>query len=87
MGPIHIYKWIIHIALGINELEDLGIYHADLFFRNTIKVTKGNKFSFKIIDFDKAFKINKTQKKDKTFECTQNLFDFWLRFKFGVNPR
>jgi hypothetical protein len=41
------------IALGVEELERLGIYQASLAFRNTIKtVADENEFSFKVIDFD-----------------------------------
>ena len=83
MGPIHVLRWITDIALGICELEKLGIYHADLYFRNTIKVSKGNAFCFKIIDFDKAFKVHQTEKKDEGYQCTRDLFDFWLRFRFA----
>jgi hypothetical protein len=61
----------------------LGIYHADLGIRNTIKiVVDANEFSFKIIDFDKAFKVAPTEAKDKAVESTKNLFKYWLRFKF-----
>jgi tRNA A-37 threonylcarbamoyl transferase component Bud32 len=64
-------KWITNIAIGIAELEELGIYHADLALRNTIRVTRGEWSAFKIIDFDKAFKVIQTEKNDKAFECTR----------------
>jgi hypothetical protein len=35
-----------------------------------------------VIDFDKAFKVFPTEAKDKAFESTKNLLDYWLRFKF-----
>jgi hypothetical protein len=61
----------------------LGIYHADLWIRNTIRIfADENECAFKIIDFDKAFKVFPTEAKDKTFESTKNLLDHWLRFKF-----
>jgi hypothetical protein len=83
LGPAHIFGWMKDIALGVEELENLGIYHADLWFRNTIRiVVDENKFSFKVIDFDKAYKVFPTEAKDKAFESTKNLIDHWLRFKF-----
>jgi hypothetical protein len=83
LGPSHVFGWIRDIALGVEELESLGIYHADLWFRNTIRiVVDENECLFKVIDFDKAFKVFPTEAKDKTFESTKNLLDHWLRFKF-----
>jgi hypothetical protein len=83
LGPSHVFEWIKDIAFGIEELESLGIYHADLWFRNTIKIVADeNGCSFKIIDFDKAFKVFPIETKDKAFESTKNLLDHWLRFKF-----
>jgi hypothetical protein len=82
LGPANVFGWIRDIALAIEELESLGIYHADLAFRNTIKVTQRNQNVFKLIDFDKAFKVYPTESKDKAFESTKNLLNFWLRFKF-----
>jgi glucan biosynthesis protein len=88
LGPANVFGWIIDIALAIEELEKLGIYHADLWFRNTIKVTQINQDRFKVIDFDKAFKVFPTEEKDKAFESTKNLLDHWIRFKFdGVNSK
>jgi tRNA A-37 threonylcarbamoyl transferase component Bud32 len=57
LGIEYVFKWIIDIAIGIAELEELGIYHADLAFRNTIRVSRDGWSAFKIIDFDKAFKV------------------------------
>jgi hypothetical protein len=83
LGPAHVFGWIIDIALGVEELENLGIYHADLGIRNTIKIAvDANECLFKVIDFDKAFKVFPTEAKDKAFESTKNLLDHWLRFKF-----
>ena len=51
------------IIRGIIELQKIGIYHADLCVRNTIKVSSTNRnhnkneFQYKIIDFDFAFKV------------------------------
>jgi hypothetical protein len=89
LGPAHVFGWIRDIALGVEELENLGIYHADLWFRNTIRIiVEENECSFKIIDFDKAFKVFPTEGKDKAFESTKNLLDHWLRFKFdGVESK
>jgi hypothetical protein len=63
-------------------LEELGIYHADLAIRNTIRVSREGWFAFKIIDFDKAFKVIKSEENDKAYECTLELIDFWLKFTF-----
>jgi hypothetical protein len=83
LGPSHVFGWIRDIALGVEELESLGIYHADLEIRNIIRIVADeNGCSFKIIDFDKAFKVFPTETKDKTFESTKNLIDHWLRFRF-----
>jgi RIO-like serine/threonine protein kinase len=83
LGPAHVFGWIRDIALGVEELESLGIYHADLKFRNTIRiVVDENECLFKVIDFDKVFKVISTEAKDKAFESTNNLLDYWLRFKF-----
>jgi predicted Ser/Thr protein kinase len=58
LGPTQVFEWIRDIALGVQELESLGIYHADLKISNTIRiVVEENELSFKIIDFDKAFKV------------------------------
>ena len=64
MGIEYVYKWIIDIAIGIAELEELGIYHADMAVRNTIRVRHGGRRAFKIIDFDVAFKFIETENKD-----------------------
>jgi hypothetical protein len=62
----------------------MGIYHSDLAIRNTITVSFGALSAFKIIDFDKAFKVVKSVKgKDIAFECTEKLFDFWLSSTFN----
>ena len=52
------------IIRGIIELQKIGIYHADLCVRNTIKVSNNRthdkkEFQYKIIDFDYAFYVNK----------------------------
>jgi hypothetical protein len=36
MRPAKILTWIADVALGISDLEYLGILHTDLAFRNTI---------------------------------------------------
>jgi hypothetical protein len=60
LGIEYVYKWIIEIAIGIAELEELGIYQAALAFRNTIRVSHRGWSVFKIIDFDEAFKVHET---------------------------
>jgi hypothetical protein len=89
LGPANVFGWIRDIALGVEELERLGIYHADLGIRNTIRiVTYENECSLKMIKFDKAFKVVPTEAKDKAFESTKNLLDHWLRFNFdGTNSK
>jgi predicted Ser/Thr protein kinase len=82
MGKNSIFQWIVDIAAGILELEQLGIYHSDLAFRNTIRVTENKSTVFKIIDYDKAFKVSKTKQRDRAFETTSDVFAFWLRFHF-----
>lgn len=79
MGKEHIFKWIADTAEGIAELEQMGIYHADLTLRNTIRISRrGGWSTFKIIDFDWAFKVIQTEENDKAFECTKELIQFWL---------
>jgi hypothetical protein len=83
LGPAHVFGWIRDITLGVEELESLGIYHADLWIKNTIRISVDeNESSFKIIDFDKAFKVFQTEAIDKALESTKNMLDYWLRFKF-----
>jgi hypothetical protein len=84
LGPANVFGWIRDIAKAIEELESLGIYHADLRFRNTIKVTQRDQDIFKVIDFDKAFKVFSTEAGDKVFEFTKKMLKFWLRFN-GAN--
>jgi predicted Ser/Thr protein kinase len=84
MGDSYILEWIIDIAQAIPELEEMGIYHADIALRNTIRITHSGSKRFKIIDFDKAFKVIKTDEKDTAFNCTQQLIDFWLFFDFDI---
>lgn len=68
-GPAIVLTWIADIALGISELESLGILHADLAFRNTImKVFSSGKCTFKIIDFDKAWKVCRTSQDDPAYD-------------------
>jgi tRNA A-37 threonylcarbamoyl transferase component Bud32 len=85
LGEDYVMKWIANIAIGIAELEELGIYHADLALRNTIRVTLGERSVFKIIDFDYAFKVMRTEEKDKAFDCANRLLDFWLKSNFHQN--
>jgi hypothetical protein len=40
------------VAQAIIDIESLGIYNADIMFRNTIKANDG---LFKMIDFDRAY--------------------------------
>ena len=85
-------SWIRCIALGVSELEQLGIYHPSLSLQGTIKVLRGERSVFKIADFSDAFKVAKslsTEKgKDKAFELTRDIFDFWLRFRYDLKrPR
>jgi hypothetical protein len=83
-------RWISDIALGIAELESLGIYHADLALRNTIRVAMkyNQQVDFKIIDFDKGFVVASTLTNNKVFRYTEDIIDYWLEFRFDEDhPR
>jgi hypothetical protein len=41
LGAKYVFQWIVEFAQGITELEKMGIYHADLAVRNTIRVARG----------------------------------------------
>ena len=60
-GLPEVVNWIHCFAEGILELQQLGIFHQDLCVRNTIQISdkmdKGHRYTYKIIDFDLAFKI------------------------------
>ena len=61
----------------------LGIFHADLEFRNTIQLEEGNelrKFTYKIIDFDYAFKVveREGEKHPSLFRHTREILTFWI---------
>jgi hypothetical protein len=58
-----------------------------LAFRNTIKVPSELP-RFKIIDFDKSFKVVPTEEKDEAYNSTKDILDFWLKFRFDEkHPR
>ena len=72
----------------------MGIYHDDLQFRNTIKISEiieiGDNFkiieTFKIIDFDYAFVVKKIPDikfNAKCYEYTQSIIEFWLYFDYS----
>ena len=63
------------------DLQELGIFHADLEFRNTIKLERGNGgFIYKIIDFDWAFKVGGSPKEKhlSLLSHTKAILKFWL---------
>jgi hypothetical protein len=39
-----------------------------------------------VIDFDKAFKVLPTMDKDSAYDCTKELLNFWLSFRFDLKP-
>ena len=59
----------------------LGIFHADLEFRNTIRVkgTEGG-WTYKIIDFDYSFGVKKgaDRPSKNLFDKTREIIIFWL---------
>ena len=60
----------------------MGIFHADLQFRNTIKVNRKDKIVYKMIDFDIAFKVYLTEnikKEDYCFQHTKKMIAFLLK--------
>jgi hypothetical protein len=57
------------IANFILQIEEMGIYHADIFLRNIIKVPRFNRF--KLIDFDKAFQFKETERGKQNYEITK----------------
>ena len=57
-GKEEMALWLICLLGGIMELQRVGIFHADLQFRNTIRVTAIGGRVYKIIDMDWAFKVN-----------------------------
>jgi hypothetical protein len=61
-GSAAVLDWISCFVKGIIELQQLGLFHPDLTFRNTIKAkTIRSGDVFKIIDFDYAFKVKATE--------------------------
>ena len=78
-----ILQWLVCLIQGILELQNSGIFHADLQFRNTIQVKdEHNSEVFKIIDFDYAFKVNnKGDPKENSLQKTKDLVKFWLNEK------
>jgi hypothetical protein len=78
---------MIDTARAINELEELGIYHADLSFRNTIKIIKEGIFSFKVIDFDKAFVYKDTPYSKRAYQSTIESFRYWILFDFELQKQ
>ena len=77
------FRWTSCLVNGILELQRLGIFHADLEFRNTIQLEEGGRKVYKIIDFDWAFKVRggKEEKHQSLFEHTKKIIRFWLNSK------
>jgi hypothetical protein len=77
-----VFSWICCVVVGILELQQLGIFHPDLAFRNTIKVdTIRDGWVFKIIDFDYAFKVAECKyepRKGALLATTRAIITFWL---------
>ena len=83
MGKNQLLRWISCLIKGIIELQRLGIFHADLEFRNTIQLEEGEETIYKIIDFDWAFKVRggKDLNHLSLFKYTQKIIRFWLNSK------
>ena len=80
-GKRSLFKWLSCLVKGVLELQEIGIFHADLEFRNTIKLERGNgELTYKIIDFDWAFKIgeNPEEKYPSLLNHTKAILRFWL---------
>jgi hypothetical protein len=89
-GKKAVLGWVSSVVVGILELQDLGLFHSDIDFRNTIRVpghgegeTKsyGEEWVFKIIDFDYAFKVAKCQggpRERALLDATKAVIVFWL---------
>ena len=78
------FRWISCLVNGILELQRLGIFHADLEFRNTIQLEEGGRKVYKIIDFDWAFKVKRGEEEEEhlsLFEHTKKIIRFWLNSK------
>jgi hypothetical protein len=65
-------------------LEELGIYHADLAFRNTIQIIKGGIVYVKVIDFDIAFLYKDTPYSTRAYQTTIESFRHWILFDFEL---
>ena len=68
---MHFFKCVVN---GVNELQALGIFHADLCFRNVLSFRKEEHRVYKIIDFDYCFKVRQTDNDEKLFCLTRNIF-------------
>ena len=82
-GKRQMFVWISCLIKGILQLQELGIFHADLEFRNTIQLKCGDgkgQFIYKIIDFDYAFKVRegKQERHLSLLSHTKKLLQFWL---------
>jgi hypothetical protein len=76
-----VLSWISSVVKGILELQQMGLFHLDLILRNTIKVKTNEDCTFKIIDFDYAFKVMKCQdgpRGEALFKATRDIILFWL---------
>jgi hypothetical protein len=83
-GAQEVFRWICHMAEGILELQQLGLFHPDLTFLNVIETGKEKKdWAYKIIDFDYAFKVDQSSGSDRKEEpkllaATKAIVMFWL---------
>ena len=62
-------------------MQGMGIFHADLELRNTIKLEKrSGEITYKIIDFDRTFKIRgiPSEKHTSLLEHTKAIIKFWI---------
>ena len=73
-------SWLTCLIRGILELQKLGIIHADLEFRNTIRVKGEDGWTYKIIDFDLSFMVKEGHSilNSMLFDNTKKMIRLWL---------
>ena len=80
-GKKELFTWLSCLIKGVLELQGMGIFHADLELRNTIKLEKrSGEITYKIIDFDRTFKIRgiPSERHTSLLEHTKAIIKFWI---------